>query len=84
MAKSIKEWNFCHHIIFLACLLVFVLFLISISKLWSNDVQIPLWNSALAKSPVSEYPPNWPAQWMHPLDGQKSPSIPVGPTVGHA
>jgi hypothetical protein len=39
-------------------------------------VQIPLWNSALAKSPISEYPPNWPMQWMQQADGQKSPVIP--------
>jgi len=23
---------------------------------WSNDVQIPMWNSVLAKTPVGEYP----------------------------
>jgi len=39
-------------------------------------VQIPLWNSALGKSPISEYPPNWPMQWMQQADGQRSPAIP--------
>lgn len=48
--------------------------------LGSNDVQIPLWNAALAKSPVSEYPPRWPQEWkVLAGGGQKSPAIPNTP-----
>jgi len=78
MAKSIKEWNFVISLFFFLFSLC-LYYLIFLSELWSNDVQIPLWNSALAKSPVSEYPPSWPAQWMP--DGQKSPAIPFPATV---
>jgi hypothetical protein len=49
----------------------------------TNDVQIPLWNSALAKSPVSEYPPHWPLEWLQQAqaDGLTSPQIPIPPAM---
>ena len=47
---------------------------------WSNDVQIPLWNSVLAKTPVAEYPLKRPVQWFRQVDDQIPPSSPLSST----
>jgi hypothetical protein len=61
---------------FVLLLHLFACFDFGIWIVWSNGVQIPLWNSVLAKTPAAEYPPKWPLQWMRRVDGQMTPSIP--------